>query len=188
MGAGQRIAAGIGAAGAAAGGAVAPLNQDDNIDRNVAANEIPAYYQESPYEHKAPEQAAEQTASEQGFTISNPQEKPQPSTQQKVGELGEEMQNAAGAAADGQKLKNNAEETGEMDNALRGPEQGEYRDTKSEPKASDKEPSKGETAGQGESNDSGVSAAGNPSTDRSPGTDSGQSSGDGYDYYSGYGY
>ena len=129
MSTGARIAAGIGAAGAAAGGAVAPLGQYDNIDRNVAANETPAYYQESPYEHKTPEQAAEQAASKQGFAISNPQEKSQPDTLQKAGEPGEETQNAAGAAADGQKHKNNAEETGELNNALREPEQGEYRNT-----------------------------------------------------------
>ena len=119
MSAGTRIAAGIGAAGAAVGGAVAPLNNYDNIDRNVGENEIPAYHQESPYEQKTPEQAAEQSASEQGFKISNPQENAQPSTPQKIGELGKEVENTAGAAADGQKLKDNAEETGELNNALR---------------------------------------------------------------------
>jgi hypothetical protein len=102
-----KVAAGAGAGLAVAGGAVAPLNQYDN-NKNIARSDVPAYYQKSPYQHKTPDQAAEQCASKQGAKIVNPQKESQPTTLQKVGKLGDETVNVTGAAADGEKLRGQA--------------------------------------------------------------------------------
>ena len=80
--------------------------------------DVPAIYTESPYTPQTPDQVAAKQADEQGFKISNASEKSQPSPFQKAADIGTNVHDMAEAAADGQKLKENAEKANDISNSV----------------------------------------------------------------------
>lgn len=112
----KRLGAGVAAGAAAAAGVGMSIKPPENMSEYGVNNNSPAAHEVSPYEIKTPEQVAE----EHGFTTKN------------IADLSENVHNIAEGLAEGTKRKNEAEEIKGLNNALREPEQGEYRDTEPE--------------------------------------------------------
>ena len=154
MSLGARIGAGAFAPVAAAGGAVAPLN--DNASAPIH-HDTPAIYQEAP--EGAEPRSLEDVASNHsgdGFTVNVPEEfresqpaslqepieaqESEPSTAQKIGKLGEGVEDIGDGLAEAGRAKDRAEENEEQNNALNEPVPSQEPPPKSEP-ASEQESS-----------------------------------------------
>jgi hypothetical protein len=112
------VLAGVAAPFVAVAPAISSAAQVENMNRYAIANEVPAIPEEFSYPLETPEQIAEQMVAQHGFRI----------VSDAMGELAKTVQEVGEAFVDGQKLKENAQEVGEIINALRGMEQGENRD------------------------------------------------------------
>jgi len=106
---GERIAAGALALGAPFAAGIESAAHAENTNTGIS-HDIPAIYEESPHPFQTLEQAAEQFAAQQGFSIvSEGTAETQPSALQTAGELAGTFQDIAQAVAEGQRLRDNAE-------------------------------------------------------------------------------
>jgi len=144
MGIGTKIGAVSGAVAAAGGGVVVPLA---NKYENPASTPDSAIYQETDY---CPGVGLD--LDNPSLTYHAPTEDAQPSTVQKVGKLGKTIEDGIGSVSDATKAKTDAEETGDLNNALQGPEYADNNDVPSSIQES--VPSK-DTTQSGPNNDGG---------------------------------
>ena len=134
----KQIGAGLAAGAVVAGGAVSPIPQGQVVNTNEFSdtNETPAIHQtiqaDSPYAPKSEEQLLGQLNNElsnTGFVANMPDmEQYEPSTAQKMGELGNSVRDLADAHSDLISLENDAREGREQDNALQGPGYADHTD------------------------------------------------------------
>jgi hypothetical protein len=170
MGLGARIGALTGAGFGAVGGTLGATPVQENYTDQQINNDVPAIVQEAPENvgSRSLEDVANQHGGD-GFTINVPEEfqESKPDKSQNIRDLGQGMEDLASAGAEVGKEKGKADEIGEQNNALRGPEYAGYTDPPAPEQNTAPEQDMVPSESQGE-------AAGSaPSVD------------DGYDYYNG---
>jgi len=114
---GERIGAGLGAAVAPFAAGIETADQVRNTEPFGAPTEI---RMESPHDIKTPEQVLEEFIEQSDMS--------KPSPLQPAGELAGDFLDAAEGVAEGQRLRDNAEDIDELSTALRKPEYGESSD------------------------------------------------------------
>jgi len=136
---GTRLGAGLGALGTVVGGSVSPLtNVENNNYHPELNNDIPAIYQSMDEPIRSPEQAAEQfinndsnwsnsnnaDESKQPAVLQNdnPSEATQSNTAQKLGEIGENLEDIGDGLAEASRRKDEANENEKQNSALNKPE------------------------------------------------------------------
>jgi hypothetical protein len=112
---GERIGAGLLAAGAPFAAGIESASQVQNIEPFGAPTEIRV---DSPYEIKTPEQILEEFIEQSNLS--------KPSPLQTAGELAGNYLDVAEGIAEGQRLRDNTENTGELSTAFRKPEYNEF--------------------------------------------------------------
>ena len=200
MGIVQRIGAGIGAASAAAGGAVSPLaNIENNYDHPPLSNDISAVVQKMP-ENTGPRSLtdiADEFSNDQ-FKVNVPEEfqesqpaklqepleqkTSEPNTAQNIGELGKNINDISGAAADVKKGKDEADEALETETALNN----QYRNAPAQGGVSEQDALLEQTTKPKQEALPEQTALNN--NDYSPNNNTSSGNDNGNDYYNGYGY
>jgi len=128
MGLGARIGAGLAATGAAVGGTVAPLANENDYNPTLT-HDIPAHYQGMDYQDPMAQYQIDgnninYSPESQTATLQEPvesAEESKPNNMKQIGEVGECMGDMADAHAEGLKRKDENDESEEQNNALRGP-------------------------------------------------------------------